>query len=297
MYALIFSHTLTLIVGFIAGIAIASFFSWQSIWLNIQTFLKKPFTLFKSQQASNKDTQSSFEKNSNASFRIEAAKLLHEVAICDAPINSQERDAFWGHFLKNFMPESNTEREALREAFSNGKLEGRNLSERIANFYWQYASRKTELITLARITIELIIVDGAKNGSEAHVLDTIARSFGIHPKELFRMEEQVLQAYYERMGYRSNKKAQGANSSSKQSSSNRAKQKRKRNAKASHSSASSIFTKHYSALGCTAASTRTELKQAYRKLVKIHHPDHEGKIERFREIQDAYEALKKAGKL
>ena len=47
----------------------------------------------------------------------------------------------------------------------------------------------------------------------------------------------------------------------------------------------------YLLLGLKPASTDEEVKSAYRKLVKIHHPDKGGSAERFKEITSAYMSI------
>jgi curved DNA-binding protein CbpA len=49
---------------------------------------------------------------------------------------------------------------------------------------------------------------------------------------------------------------------------------------------------YYNILGVTKNSTPDEIKQAYRKLVKEHHPDRGGDAEKFKKINEAYDVLK-----
>lgn len=49
---------------------------------------------------------------------------------------------------------------------------------------------------------------------------------------------------------------------------------------------------YYNILGVSKNSTPDEIKQAYRKLVKEHHPDRGGDAEHFKKINEAYEILK-----
>jgi curved DNA-binding protein len=49
---------------------------------------------------------------------------------------------------------------------------------------------------------------------------------------------------------------------------------------------------YYNILGVNNNSTPDEIKQAYRKLVKEHHPDRGGDAEYFKKINEAYEVLK-----
>lgn len=51
---------------------------------------------------------------------------------------------------------------------------------------------------------------------------------------------------------------------------------------------------YYSVLGLSFGASKEEIKAAYRRLVKIHHPDRGGDSNTFMRIQSAYEALIKA---
>ena len=48
---------------------------------------------------------------------------------------------------------------------------------------------------------------------------------------------------------------------------------------------------YYDILGVHKTSTQDEIKQAYKKLAKVHHPDKGGNTELFQKIQTAYETL------
>ena len=307
MFRIITFILILVAIGVVIGVAVSALFLRKDLRNKFFTSITSWFGAAEVEE----EDEEELKRKSILSFRIDAAKVLHEVAAIDSTINSQEHAAFVEHFYQNFETQAQSDKEHINLAFRDGELEGRNLAEKIASFYWTYSARKKELLALTQIAIEIIIVDGAKNGSEAHVLDTVARSFGIHPKELFRMEEQILQDYYERMGYSSKKSAQrqGASSNNASSSSssksgsskNRAKQDRKRNSNARYSAkSSSTLSQYYTVLECSAKASRSELKRSYRKLVKRYHPDHAGsdssKADRFRAVQEAYDALRRAGK-
>lgn len=52
----------------------------------------------------------------------------------------------------------------------------------------------------------------------------------------------------------------------------------------------------YKVLGITMESSEEEAKSAYRKLVKVYHPDgSNGDIKKFREVQEAWKMLKSQG--
>lgn len=52
----------------------------------------------------------------------------------------------------------------------------------------------------------------------------------------------------------------------------------------------------YKVLGITMESSKEEAKSAYRKLVKVYHPDgSNGNIKKFREVQEAWKMLKSQG--
>lgn len=58
---------------------------------------------------------------------------------------------------------------------------------------------------------------------------------------------------------------------------------------------STLKKNHYDSLGITPAATQAEVKTAYYKLSKIHHPDRndgsEASSQKFREVSAAYEVL------
>ena len=53
---------------------------------------------------------------------------------------------------------------------------------------------------------------------------------------------------------------------------------------------------HYVTLGVTESSSAAEIKKAYHKLAKKHHPDRGGDADKFRQVQRAYEVLSDEGK-
>ena len=48
---------------------------------------------------------------------------------------------------------------------------------------------------------------------------------------------------------------------------------------------------HYNTLGVDRNASQDEIRQAYKKLASIHHPDKGGDTAKFQEIQSAYETL------
>lgn len=48
---------------------------------------------------------------------------------------------------------------------------------------------------------------------------------------------------------------------------------------------------HYQTLGLAKNCSPTDIKKAYYKLVKQHHPDHGGSLKKIKEINEAYEIL------
>lgn len=53
---------------------------------------------------------------------------------------------------------------------------------------------------------------------------------------------------------------------------------------------------YYSVLGVSKTASESEIKKAYRKLASQHHPDRGGDAGKFKEIQEAYDALSNASK-
>lgn len=52
-----------------------------------------------------------------------------------------------------------------------------------------------------------------------------------------------------------------------------------------------MTTNHYNTLGVDRKADKEEIKKAYRELSKVHHPDHGGDEEKFKEISEAYSVL------
>jgi len=48
---------------------------------------------------------------------------------------------------------------------------------------------------------------------------------------------------------------------------------------------------HYADLGVSKTASEAEIKSAYRKLVREHHPDRQGDAIKFRAVAEAYEIL------
>lgn len=55
-------------------------------------------------------------------------------------------------------------------------------------------------------------------------------------------------------------------------------------------------TKLYKTLDVDKKATQTQIKKAYRKLARVHHPDRGGDPEKFKEVQNAYDVLSKEDK-
>ena len=51
------------------------------------------------------------------------------------------------------------------------------------------------------------------------------------------------------------------------------------------------MSEYYNILGVSKTASDDEIKNAYRKLARTHHPDKGGNKEKFQEIQTAYEIL------
>jgi DnaJ-domain-containing protein 1 len=279
-----------LILVFIFGIIIGAITPFNAIMTALTS------TFRSNRRSTPKSEQNTSEEST---FKSCSARLLGMLARIDGPITKQEEQAFNYYFFNTFTTTDDYEKKELLDGFRLGIMEGRNLTEKIANFYWQFSSKKEELRSLLNIAMHLIISDGAKNSNEAHVLDVLGRSFGVHPKEIFRMEEQVLSDYYAQKGYSSKSKVSSSGASSTGSSSRTG--YTGNNYGTDSILQSYALTRHYRTLGCPPGANRQEVKKAYRQLVKDFHPDSSAKGRkdggtRFREIQEAYETLRRAGR-
>jgi len=232
------------------------------------------------------------ERNSDRIFLLESAKLLGEIARSDRDINEEEISEFKKGFIHQFA-KTPDDISQLIEAFKSQELQGRSLQEKTSLFYWRYVERKADLRKILFYGIHIVIADGAKNQSEAQALETVARAMGMHLKDLVKIEDSILQAYYEKKGYVQNQHRKNDSGEHRKIDSEKA--RRSENALRSLSR-----TQHLKVLGLTSGASSAEIKTAYRRLVKENHPDKNQNsnghgVTRFHQIQTAYESLKRSG--
>jgi DnaJ-domain-containing protein 1 len=230
------------------------------------------------------------------SFLTESAKFFGEVARIDGEINKDESEEFLKCFATSF-PEAKSEMTKLLQCFKEERLVGRNLQEQLSTFYWSHSDRKSDMPKLLEIALELVIADGAKNAAEEHMLELVARTIGVHLKDFRKLESEVLRRYYVKKGYTRNGHSAAGDRHGKTSG-----QTSERTHRSERTLRSLSRNQHLKVLGLRSGASQVEIKAAYRRLVKESHPDMnrnsgESKIARFREIQSAYESLKRSSSL
>ncbi|MCB0321391.1 MAG: TerB family tellurite resistance protein, partial [Bdellovibrionales bacterium] len=237
--------------AFALGFVLGGVFPWTTLFARL-------FGLRQNLPQSGEEEVTDLEK---IDFREHASRVLGQVAAVDNPVNQEEENAFQSGFFSAF-PATDDQRNPLLEAFRDGSIGGRNISEGIANFYWKFSSQKEELRTLLKLAIEIVNSDGAKNGSEAHVLEVMARTFGIHPKNFSRMEQDVLNGLYAKQGYSQTRSGNAHSSTYTSSSRENFTSSNDDSVNNTDSVSGLILAKHYRALGCEIGASRSDIKRA-----------------------------------
>ncbi len=127
------------------------------------------------------------------------------------------------------------------------------------------------------------LADGALRDGEIRFLKLMTTKLGLQARDL----DAILNTYYSQ---REEQRKRERDYQSRQSQTRR------------QSTELTLISRHSRVLGVAESAGITEIKKAYRKLVKIYHPDRqihvastvrEAALEKFRAIQEAYEYLEK----
>ncbi len=194
------------------------------------------------------------------------------------------------YFKKNFPDSYYNFRETLTEAYQN-PIKIKSITSWIRAFMRSKADRTQIIYFLAG----LCIIDGRFSALEIQRLEEIALRIKLTPREF----DSIIAMY------KSNNQSY-QNSRSNQYRSNTNNKNRSSNQKRSNYSKPKVSKKSINCkiLGVSTSASMTEVKKAYRKLVKIHHPDrfHNASEEqqriakaKFIKIQQAYEYLEMIG--
>ncbi len=231
------------------------------------------------------------EEREQRQFIRSACALAGMAARADGSINETERKSFLASCLSYFSGQ--VSKEVMLNSFENGELRGREVTEKLAHFYWSHSERKEELDALLDFMFQISFADGAMNAAEEHLLQTYARVCGIHAKRYRKLESKHLAQHYRRVATENQHHFRGQRSTQ------------------SSAGESLALERYYRILELPSHATPQDVKQAYRKLVKQHHPDRvkangtngsgsqsyqSNGEDRFHQIQLAYEKLAQAGR-
>jgi DnaJ like chaperone protein len=218
-------------------------------------------------------------------FFVSLFSMLGKMAKADGQVSDSEMNA-----IKQFMARDlNLDPQLQSQAMMifNRSLNSPESFEQFAQqFYIRFRSRPQFIELMLDALVRVAYADKVIHPSEQHLLESAVR--------IFHVTSYTFESIKNRYSSGSNSYGGG---SSYQSSGN-----------SSYSSSSysshSASTMNYSILGCTPESNDADIKKAYRKKVSEFHPD---KIaakglpaeftkfanDKFREIQQAYEQIKK----
>lgn len=155
-----------------------------------------------------------------------------------------------------------------------------------------------------QLCISLVASDGYVSIPEQHVLRFLGDLFGVSPNGLRKIYRRVVGADLPHLGDPSSLEWWSRKSGS--STDHEEQRKRaynggsRRSSRSNGTGLSSEESRAFATLGLYPGASQSEIKEAYRRLVKIHHPDRyqsagdeavNAATERFRDIQEAYDIL------
>lgn len=156
------------------------------------------------------------------------------------------------------------------------------------------------------LCISMVVADGYVTIPEQHTLRFLADLFSVGPKELKKHYKQVVATGLPPLGDPSSpewwdRQTNGSQErSDDQQEDRRGRERRKGKSRESDGSLSSEDRRAYAILGLDPGASQSEIKEAYRMLAKVHHPDRFEQVgdeaanaanERFRQIKEAYNHL------
>ncbi len=205
--------------------------------------------------------QMNSHQNDQTAYFVTTFSLLGKMAQADGVIDERELALVKQLIDKHIGLDQKVKQFAL-QIFHKAAASSYGFEDLARQFYDIFKTKPEMLHSMLDLLTKMAMADGVLSKSEEDLLFLTARIFGI-----------------DRQGY-TNVKTQYAPSSDH----------------------------YYATLNCTPQSTNDELKKAYRNLVRDFHPDtivSKGLPEeftkfasdKFREIQDAYDAIKKERKL
>jgi DnaJ like chaperone protein len=155
------------------------------------------------------------------------------------------------------------------------------------------------------LCISMVVADGYVAIPEQHTLHFLADLFAVGPEELRRLYKQVVGTELPPMGDPSSpewweRQTNGSREKSGDRQEDYGERDRRNERRESQDGLSSKDRRAYAILGLDPGASQSEIKEAYRMLAKVHHPDRYEQVgdeaanaanERFRQIKEAYNHL------
>ena len=205
--------------------------------------------------------QMSDQGKAQLTFFVAAFSMLAKLARVDGQVTDEEMVS-----IRRFMAEDlslNAEsRQMAEKIFYTALNAPQTFDEFAAQFYQQFYDRPELLELMVDILLRVSVADGTMNPNEEAMIETAVRTFRLPDADYRKMKSRYV----------------------------------------------SVSDKYYSVLGVNPSDDNETIKKQYRKLVRDYHPDtiaSKGLPEefvnfandKFREIQEAYEAIQKERRL
>ncbi|MGB0722999.1 MAG: co-chaperone DjlA [Gammaproteobacteria bacterium] len=189
-------------------------------------------------------------EQAQAAFFTAAFSVMGRVAKADGRVSEDEIRA--AEAVMEHMRLSDEQRRAAVNLFREGKAADFDLEGVLADFR-RTCHRRIDLMRMfLEIQLHAAYADGHVTAEERHLLDHIARTLGLAPGELPRLEA-LIRAHY----------GAGAGQAGGQGS----------GGSRARGAGGPSLDEAYSLLGVTRDSEDADIKRAYRRLMSQHHPD------------------------
>jgi DnaJ like chaperone protein len=205
----------------------------------------------------NENTRLSSGEESQFTFFIAAFSMLAKLAKADGHISKEEVNSI-EDFMVNDLNLNLESRRLAMNIFHAATSSQETFHDFAKQFYMQFSKQPQLLELMIDILFRVSVADGVLSESEEQLIHSAARTFNFNDAEYSKLKSRYVKN----------------------------------------------FEKYYAILGCNKNNSDAQIKSQYRKLVSEYHPD---KIaskglpeeftkfanDKFREIQEAYEIIKK----
>ena len=190
-----------------------------------------------------------------AAFFTATFSVMGYLAKIDGRVSRDEIDMA-GHIMDqmDLQPE---QRKAAIRLFNQGKKSGFPINDVLDQFKTECARRSTLIQMFLEIQIMTVLADGIYHPEEQNALQQIAEHVGYNVYELRAVMERVTAAY----AWEHEEQQYGYNHQQQDSSRTRGR------------TSQTELDYAYSILGLTRGASEAEVKKAYRRLMRQHHPD------------------------